>query len=67
MLLESDGNRIVHMIRAAGEILEYTRGRSREYLESDRPLQYPVVRNLELLGEAASRAGMSNRRNRENF
>ena len=33
----------------------YVHGRSRSDLESERPLQHLLIRNLEILGEAASR------------
>jgi len=55
MLLDSDRNRIRHMIEAVGQALEYAGDRTRADLEKDIPFQHLLVRNLEILGEAASR------------
>lgn len=55
MLLDSDRNRIRHMLEAAAEALEYVRNRTRTNLENDRPLQHLLVRDIVILGEAASR------------
>jgi len=45
------------MIDAAMEALEYTCKQTRADLQRDRTLQHVLVRNLEILGEAASRVG----------
>ena len=55
MLLDSDKNRIRHMIAAASQALEYGQSRNRSDVEVDPSLQHLLVRNLEILGEAASR------------
>ena len=58
MLLDSDKIRIQHMIEAATEALEYAHGRSSDELRQERPLQHLLVRDLEILGEAASRVSV---------
>ena len=55
MLLDSDKNRLRHMIDAASEAIEHSQNRTRAELDTDRALQHLLVRNLEILGEAASR------------
>lgn len=55
MLLNNDKDRARHMADAIAQILEYTRNRVRADLDTDLPLQHLVARNLEILGEAASR------------
>ena len=59
MLLDSDINRIHHMIEAAQEALDYARNRSLSDVEHDPPLRHLFVRNLEILGEAAVRVSPS--------
>jgi uncharacterized protein with HEPN domain len=46
------------MIEAASQALEYARNRSRSDVETDLPLQHLLVRNIEILGEAASRVSI---------
>ena len=55
MLLDSDNNRIRLMIQAAEQAVEYARQRTQSQAESEPPLQHLFIRNLEILGEAASR------------
>ena len=55
MLLDSDRNRLRHMIDAASEAIQHAQNRTRAELDADRSLQHLLVRNLEILGEAASR------------
>jgi len=55
MLLDTDRNRLRHMIDAASEAIEHSRNRTRGELDADRGLQHLLVRNLEIVGEAASR------------
>ncbi|HPO12208.1 MAG TPA: DUF86 domain-containing protein [Candidatus Hydrogenedentes bacterium] len=55
MLLDSDKNRIRHMLEAAVQAVEYAGKHSRLEVESNPPLQHLFVRNLEIIGEAASR------------
>lgn len=51
----ADTTRLQHMVEAMQEILEFTKGRDLQSIMADRPLQHLIVRNLEILGEAASR------------
>ena len=55
MLLDTDHNRLRHMIEAAREAAGYVEGLPREEFDSKRPLQHSVVRCIEIIGEAASR------------
>ena len=62
MRLDSDRNRIGHMIEAAEQILDYASRTSLEHAENDPPLQHLFLRNLEIMGEAASRLSEELRR-----
>jgi uncharacterized protein with HEPN domain len=55
MLLDSDRNRIRHMIEAARQAMAFVAGRQRDDLDSDPQLRLALVRALEIVGEAASR------------
>lgn len=55
MLLDSDQNRLRHMIEAAQEAVGYVVGLPRAEFDAQRPLQHSVVRCIEVIGEAASR------------
>jgi uncharacterized protein with HEPN domain len=46
------------MLDAAREALDFTRGRTRGDLNTDRMLLLSVVKSLEILGEAASRVSI---------
>jgi uncharacterized protein with HEPN domain len=50
-----------HMIEAVSEILEFLQGREFNTILNDRPLQHLIVRDLEILGEAASRVSQAYR------
>jgi uncharacterized protein with HEPN domain len=47
--------RLAHMLDAAREAIELTKGRSRTELDDSRVLTLAVARLLEIIGEAASR------------
>ena len=49
-----DLTRLNHMRDAAQEILEFMEGQSKKSLESNRMLQMAVMKELEILGEAAN-------------
>jgi uncharacterized protein with HEPN domain len=49
-----DLTRLNHMRDAAKEILEFMEGQSRESLASNRMLQMAVIKELEIIGEAAN-------------
>jgi uncharacterized protein with HEPN domain len=55
MLLDADRTRILHMIEAAREALDYAQGRDLAGAEADRPFQRLLVWNIMILGEAAAR------------
>lgn len=55
MLLDSDIIRIRHMAEAVRQALEYTAGRCAAEVDASPPVKALLVRNLEILGEAASR------------
>ena len=50
-----DEIRVRHMLDAAREALVFTRGRSRRDLDTDRQLVLALVKEIEILGEAAYR------------
>ena len=51
--MRPDFVRIHHMLDAAMEILEFSKGKNREDLDSDRKLNLSLVHLLEIIGEAA--------------
>jgi uncharacterized protein with HEPN domain len=53
-MLESDRVRLQHILDAANEALEFTKGKNRTDLEKDRILAHALVRLLEIIGEAAA-------------
>lgn len=55
MLLDSDHNRILHMLEAAREGMAFVRSRTRAELATDAQLRFALIRALEIIGEAASR------------
>ena len=52
---KTDIIRLRHMLDAAREISAYMKGRSREEVEKDRILALGLVKELEIIGEAASK------------
>ncbi len=54
-MLEADFIRVLHMIDACGKAIEFIENKSMSDLESDKLLQFAVVRAIEIVGEAASR------------
>jgi uncharacterized protein with HEPN domain len=59
MLLDTDRNRILHMIQAAREAIGYLQGRDLATVMADRPLQHLLVGDIMILGEAAPRVSTS--------
>ena len=51
---ESDRIRLRHMLEAASEALTFVRGRQRPDLDTDRMLALALVKEIEIIGEAAS-------------
>src|ERR1700722_4416965 len=58
---EKDFVRIQHMLQAAKIISSFIEGRERQNLDTDRLLLSGVLRELEVLGEAAGRISKSTR------
>lgn len=54
-MLEADLIRIRHMIDACGQAIEFIQNKSKSDLETDKLLQFAVIRAIEIIGEAASR------------
>jgi len=55
MLLDSDRIRIRHMVEAARQALEYSENQTAATADAEPPIKALLIRNLEILGEAASR------------
>ena len=49
-----DKERLEHMLAAAERVIRYTSGKSFEDLKADDMMYYAVVKNIEIMGEAAS-------------
>lgn len=54
MLRSSDRVRLMHMLDAAKDAVEFASGRSADELQSDKQLRFSIVHCVEILGEAAS-------------
>ena len=59
---ESDVIRLRHMLDAAREALSFIAGRSSEDLSRDRMLVLALVKEIEIIGEAASRISEESRK-----
>ena len=59
---ESDVIRLRHMLDAAKEALSFISGRSSEDLSRDRMLVLALVKEIEIIGEAASRISDESRK-----
>ena len=53
--MSKDSIRLRHMIDAAKEALSFAKGKSRIDLENNRMLVLSLVKDIEIVGEAASR------------
>ena len=49
-----DKDRLAHMLAAADRVIRYTAGKAYESLVSDDMMYYAVVKNVEIIGEAAN-------------
>jgi uncharacterized protein with HEPN domain len=58
---KADRVRLQHMLDAANEALTFIRGRVRADLDSDRMLVLSLIRELEIIGEAASKVSAETR------
>ena len=52
---QPDVIRIQHMLAAANDALQFSKGRSRKDLENDRILALAIIKCIEIIGEAASK------------
>ena len=57
-----DGIRLRHMLDAAREAVSFARGRTRDDLDKDRQLVLAMVKDIEIVGEAATRVSEPTRR-----
>lgn len=48
-----DKERLLHIIEAIENIFEFTEGKSFKEFEKDKMLRFAILKNLEILGEAA--------------
>jgi uncharacterized protein with HEPN domain len=62
MLPDADVTRLRHMLDAALEALEFAANRTRQDLDTDRMLSRAVVRDIEIVGEAAAQITTEARR-----
>jgi uncharacterized protein with HEPN domain len=61
-MLKDDQIRFRHMLDAAKEAISFTQGRRRSDLESDRMLLPALTKDIEILGEAASKVSEEGRK-----
>lgn len=52
---DNDRVRLGHMLEAAEEALEFAQGRTRENLDTNRMLSLALIKDIEIIGEAASK------------
>ena len=48
-----DNDRLLHMVEAINNILEFVNGKSFEDYKNDKILRFAIIKNLEIVGEAA--------------
>ena len=60
-MIRDDQIRLRHMLEAAREALSFACGRSRKDLDTDRQLVLSLVKDIEIVGEAASQVMESTR------
>ncbi len=60
-MTEADRIRIVHILEAAKEAIFFAVGKSRVDFDTDRQLQMAVVREIEIIGEAAGKVSEETR------
>ncbi len=56
-----DAIRIRHMLDAVNEVLTFVRGKSRPDLDRDRMLALSIIKDIEIIGEAASKVTQESR------
>lgn len=52
---DRDRIRLLHMLEAAEEALSFVKGKSRQDLDKDRKLVLAIIREVEIIGEAAGK------------
>ena len=60
---KDDAIRLQHMLDAAREAVAFARGRTRGDLENDRQLVLALVKDVEIVGEAATQETKATRQN----
>lgn len=58
---DSDAVRLHHMLEAALEASAFAGGETRESLEADRKLALAIIKDLEIIGEAAAKVSPATR------
>jgi uncharacterized protein with HEPN domain len=48
-----DRGRLLHIIEAIDNIIEFTEGKTFKIFQQDKILQFAIIKNLEIIGEAA--------------
>jgi uncharacterized protein with HEPN domain len=48
-----DSERLLHMLEAIDNIFEFVNGKSIEVYKKDKILRFAIIKNLEIIGEAA--------------
>ena len=59
---KTDIDRLRHMLEAASEIILFVSGKTRDDLEKDRILTLAPIKEIEIIGEAASKVSQEARR-----
>ena len=49
----NDNERLLHMLEAIDNIFEFVNGKSFEVYKNDKILRFAIIKNLEIIGEAA--------------
>jgi uncharacterized protein with HEPN domain len=52
---KKDTIRIYHMLKASSEILEFVKNKDKEFFTNNRMLILAVIKDIEIIGEAASK------------
>lgn len=58
---KADANRLRHMRDAAREAIDFARGRARSELDTDRMLVLALIKDVEIIGEAANQVSEDTR------
>jgi len=60
--IDADQIRILHMTDAAKEAVSFLKGKTRKSLDTDRKLVLALIKEIEIIGEAASKVSPSTRK-----